>query len=68
VLVKLVDDLGGSVLRSTDAVKAARLVADTKPPTVGKSGSASKRVAVVIARAPASRERARMLNRTRREF
>src|SRR5262249_18521805 len=51
LLVELLDDLGGCVLGRANAKKGARLVARHERPTVGTSGSASERVAVVTASA-----------------
>ena len=51
LLVELVDDLGWRILRRADAAPRAGLVARHKITKVGMSGSASERVAVVIASA-----------------
>src|SRR5262245_9871178 len=45
--VELVDDLGGRVPLSANTEPGAGLISGTKSPTVGMSGSASERVAVV---------------------
>ena len=50
LLVELVDDLGGGIPGRADAVPAAGLIAWDEFATVGMSGSASKRVAVVTAK------------------
>src|SRR5262245_66191036 len=51
LLVELFDNLRGCALRRTDAVPTAGLVARQKFITVGRSGSISKRAALVTARA-----------------
>ena len=51
LLVELVDDFGGRVLGRTDAIPPLASKPGTKSPTVGTSGSASERVAVVTANA-----------------
>jgi hypothetical protein len=48
-LVEHVDDFNGRVFRRADTLPRARLVPDTKSPTVGRSGSNSERLALVTA-------------------
>ena len=49
--VELLDNFDGRVLGRADSIHQARLVAGRNSPTVGMSGSASERVAVVTASA-----------------
>ena len=51
LFVELVDDFGRRVLGRADAVPALASYPGTNSPTVGTSGSASERVAVVTASA-----------------